>query len=205
MIEQLEQTKTRIQLLAESNRSKIGQGIRKPRFRKPKNWTVQNRILMAILIAEDVKLSELAELVGVAPRTVAAWIYEGVYPTEEHRAFIAHRFGLPQTVLFYPDTEWGRLEGDDSGKFYKRALLGAKKNRILAGLFAVHGISPAAFSRKQGVSPGTTRKYMHAGAMPEPTYRTMFSEYFGLPEEILFYEAGDRKDEAARTKPDNEA
>ncbi|CAM3939713.1 XRE family transcriptional regulator [Cohnella lubricantis] len=192
------QEKHRIEQLALRNRDKIGKGIRKPRFRKPKSWTVRNRVLMAVLIVEDVKLSELAEELGVAPRTVASWIYEGVHPTEEYRAAIAHKFGLPQHVLFHLD-EHG-LEAAEAiaaafqgeGKFYKRALLGAKRNRILSGLFAVHGVSPAAFSRKAGIAPATTRKYMHQGALPDAGYRELYCDFFGLPEDVLFYEARER-------------
>lgn len=194
---------SRIEQLGRSNRDKIGKGIRKPRFRKPKNWVVRNRVLMAVLIVEDVKLSELAEELGVAPRTVASWIYEGVYPTEEYRAAIAHKFGLPQRVLFHRDDHGGEGSAaaamQEEGKFYKRALLGAKRNRILSGLFAVHGISPAAFSRSVGVAPATTRKYMHQGALPDAGYRYVYCDFFGLPEDVLFHEAiaGAGKREAA--------
>lgn len=185
-----QQARHRIKELGRSNRDKIGKGIRKPRFRKPKNWVVRNRVLMAVLIAEDVKLSELAGELGVAPRTVASWIYEGVYPTEEYRAAIAHKFGLPQWVLFHPDENAGEAPASQmEGKFFKRSLLGAKRNRILSGLFAVHGISPAAFSRSAGIAPATTRKYMHQGALPDADYRKAYCDFFGLPEEVLFHEA----------------
>lgn len=187
-----QQEKRRIELLALSNRDKIGKGIRKPRFRKPRSWVVRNRVLMAVLIAEDVKLSELAEELGVTPRTVASWVYEGVYPTEEYRAAVSHKFGLPQHVLFYLGDN-GEVSApaaaQGEGKFYKRALLGAKRNRILSGLFAVHGLSPAAFSRSIGVAPATTRKYMHQGALPEAGYRKAYCDFFGLPEDVLFHEA----------------
>lgn len=184
------QDKARLAELARANRDKIGKGIRKPRFRKPKHWTVSNRVLMAVLIAEDVKLSELAEALRVAPRTVAAWVYEGVRPTEEYRAAIAFKFGLPQHILFHSDEQASMAPASRiEGRFYKRALLGAKRNRILSGLFAVHGVSPAAFSRSRGIAPATTRKYMHQGTLPEPEYRQAYCDFFGLPEEVLFHEA----------------
>ncbi|GIP36152.1 XRE family transcriptional regulator [Paenibacillus sp. J2TS4] len=170
------------------NKHKLGKGIKKPRFRKAKQWVIQNRILMAVLIVEDVKLSELAKEVGVAPRTVASWIYEGVKPTEEYRAHISHKFGLPQSVLFFDDRHYDQIPAWTGKRFLKRVLLGEKKNRILTGLFAVHDLSPSDFSKEMNLAPATTRKYMHQGKKPAPEVGEIYCSFFGLPEEILFYE-----------------
>ncbi|MCR8645535.1 hypothetical protein NV379_23130 [Paenibacillus sp. N1-5-1-14] len=174
---------------AQINKDKIGKGIKKPRFRKPKEWSIQNRILMSVMMVEDVKLSELASELNVANRTVAAWIYQGVKPTEEYRAKISFKFGIPQSVLFYDDQQYNNVEKITEKKFYKRVFLGMKINRILTGLFAVHDISPAEFSRVKGLNPATTRKYMHSGELPSDAYKKVFSNHFGLPEDILFYES----------------
>lgn len=173
---------------ARINKDKVGKGIHKPRFRKPKKWVVQNRVLMSVLMVEDVKLSELATEMKVSTRTVAAWIYQGIKPTEEYRAFISFKFGLPQWVLFYDDQMYDRVAPITDKKFNKGVLLGTKVNRVLTGLFAVHNLSPSEFSRLKGIAPATTRKYMHIGAYPDSQYRQIYCDYFGLPEEILFYE-----------------
>lgn len=173
---------------ARINRDKIGKGIQKPRFRKPKKWVVQNRILLAVMMIEDIKLSELAAEMEVSSRTVAAWIYQGVKPTEEYRAFLAVKLGLPQWILFYDDQMYDKVEPITDKKFNKGVLSGTKINRILTGMFAVHNLSPSEFSRIKGIAPATTRKYMHIGTYPDAQYRAIYCSYFGLPEEILFYE-----------------
>lgn len=62
------------------NRKYLGKGIRVKRFRKPSRCQIRNRVLLAVLMANDIKLSQLAEDISVSSRSVSAWVYEGRIP-----------------------------------------------------------------------------------------------------------------------------
>jgi len=83
-----------------SAREKLCKGIEGPRWRKPKHWTIKNTQIMGQLKVREIPLSDFAESIGVNPRTVAAWIYEGRLPTEENQEKCCQYFGMPAEVLF---------------------------------------------------------------------------------------------------------
>lgn len=92
-IEKLEQ-------LREQARKYLGKGIRKKRFRRLKKWKVVNRYLYGLMFTEDIKVSDMADFVGVTPRTVDRWIYEGSMPNEENVKKVCEVLQAPSTVLF---------------------------------------------------------------------------------------------------------
>jgi len=49
----------------------------------------------------DLKLSDFAEMVGVNPRTVQAWVFEGREPNDENREKICKLLVYPEEILFY--------------------------------------------------------------------------------------------------------
>ena len=75
-------------------------GIKKPRFRKLKTWKIVNPTLYGLLIANDIKPSELASMIGRAPRTVDAYLYGNQLPKEEIRRKICEIFDYPEYLLF---------------------------------------------------------------------------------------------------------
>jgi len=78
----------------------LGKGVRVLRFRRTKSWKVVNRYLYGLMFAEDLKIAEMAKMVRVRPRTVAAWIYEGTIPKQETRDRVCDILKSPETVLF---------------------------------------------------------------------------------------------------------
>ena len=70
----------KIQAWSLINRKYLGQGVRVKRFRRPKRSQIRNRVLLAVLMAKDIKLSKLAEELSVSSRSVSAWVYEGRMP-----------------------------------------------------------------------------------------------------------------------------
>lgn len=81
-------------------RQYLCRGIRQKRFRKPSKWHVANRFLYGLMLVDDIKVSDLAEILGVNPRTVQAWVYEGVIPKEETMDRLCDLFGTTEAVLF---------------------------------------------------------------------------------------------------------
>lgn len=70
----------------------LGKGVKdtnrtaSPRYCTPKKWTIRNKTLYGLLMAFDIKLSELAKKLNVSERTVQRWVYEGAYPRNKiHR------------------------------------------------------------------------------------------------------------------------
>ncbi|KJD42648.1 helix-turn-helix domain-containing protein [Paenibacillus terrae] len=82
-----------------NNDSYFGMGVKKPRFRKGKNF-IKNRILMAALFGTNTKLSQLSDLLGVNTRSAYSWIYER-NPSLKNQSKIAEILNFPETVLFY--------------------------------------------------------------------------------------------------------
>lgn len=74
--------------------------LKKKRFRKPHSWEIKNRILMGLLLVEDIKLSELAEKVNVTARCVQNWVYEGRTPSKENQKKIAEILEVQTHILF---------------------------------------------------------------------------------------------------------
>lgn len=83
-----------------TNQERAIGGSRKA-FRRLREWTIRNKILYGILFSYDIKLSELAEEIGVTPRTVQAWVFEGRLPNKENRAELSRILGYPEYILFY--------------------------------------------------------------------------------------------------------
>jgi transcriptional regulator with XRE-family HTH domain len=84
----------------DSAREKLCKGITGPRWRKCKTWDIKNTILMGQLKVKELPLSEFAEAIGVNPRTVSAWIYEGRIPSDENMQKCCEYFDIPAEVLF---------------------------------------------------------------------------------------------------------
>lgn len=68
--------------------------------RETNTWEVSNRILYGILLIEDIKLAELAELVGVSARTVQRWVYEGTKPNQENKEKLSKILNILSKILF---------------------------------------------------------------------------------------------------------
>ncbi|MCX7709066.1 MAG: hypothetical protein N2484_04385 [Clostridia bacterium] len=101
--------------LKEQAKKNLCKGVRVLRFRRTKTWKVINRYLYGLMFAEDMKIAELAALVKVRPRTVAAWIYEGTIPKQETREKVCEILSSPETVLFNEEEIKAR-----KNEFYKK-------------------------------------------------------------------------------------
>lgn len=90
----------KLEELREHARKYLGKGIRKKRFRRLKKWKVINRYLYGLMFAEDIKVSDMAEFIGVTPRTVGRWIYEGSIPNEDNMRKVSEVLQAPSNILF---------------------------------------------------------------------------------------------------------
>lgn len=74
---------------------------RNKRFvRNTRKWDIENRILYGILLAEDIKISKLAEVVNVSTRTVQRWVYEGMKPNKENTRNVCELLNISEHILF---------------------------------------------------------------------------------------------------------
>ncbi len=94
-------TDEELEVLRGISKKFLGKGIRKKRFRRAlKSWNVINRYLYGLMFSEDIKVSDLAEMIGVHPRTVQRWIFEGGMPKEETTDKISDILNAPKHILF---------------------------------------------------------------------------------------------------------
>ncbi|MFW6027103.1 MAG: hypothetical protein ACOCRX_12275 [Candidatus Woesearchaeota archaeon] len=81
-------------------KNKIKGGSKK-NFRSLKKWNVENKILYGIMYSHNLPVSDLAEIIGVSPRSVQAWLFEGRMPKEKSRKKICELFDYPEDIIFY--------------------------------------------------------------------------------------------------------
>lgn len=179
----------KIQAWAEINRKYLGQGVRVKRFRRPKRSQIRNRVLLAILMAKDMKLSQFAEELSISSRSVSAWVYEGRIPSRTNMDKACRILGYPAHILFSETLirESPILCQPTPSRFMKRALSPSpKRNIILLGLCMVYDLSVTDVSQWISVHPGTFRKWLHYGHLPATSLQDKAAEFFRIPPNILF-------------------
>ncbi|KGE16433.1 helix-turn-helix domain-containing protein [Paenibacillus wynnii] len=179
----------KIQAWAEINRKYLGQGVRVKRFRRPKRSQIRNRVLLAILMAKDVKLSQFAEELSISSRSVSAWVYEGRIPSRINMDKACRILGYPAHILFNEAliNDSPILCQPYSSRFMKRAQSNSpKRNKILLGLCMVYDLSVTDVSHWISIHPGTFRKWLHYGHLPSPVMQDKAAEFFKVPPTILF-------------------
>ena len=134
----------KIQAWSLINRKYLGQGVRVKRFRRPKRSQIRNRVLLAILMAKDIKLSRLAEELSVSSRSVSAWVYEGRIPSRTNLDKVCRLLGYPSHILFNEALvrQSPIVCQPTPSRFMKRTLAGSpRSNVILTGLCMVYDFS----------------------------------------------------------------
>ncbi|KAA8999786.1 helix-turn-helix transcriptional regulator [Paenibacillus spiritus] len=178
-----------IQAWSQINRKYLGKGVRVKRFRRPQRSQIRNRVLMAVLMSRDIKLSRLAEELSVSSRSVSAWIYEGRIPSQTNLDKTCRYLGYPAHVLFNEALirQSPVLCQPAPSRFMKQAAGEApKRSDILTGLCMVHDISVTDASRWIGVHPGTFRKWLHHSYLPSAAMQEKAETFFRIPRLILF-------------------
>jgi len=95
----------------EEERKKISnkiKGGKKKSFRRLREWNVENKILYGIMFSLNLKISDLAKIINVSPRTVQAWVFEGRNPNEENKESLSKLLGYPEYILFYDLRKGGK-------------------------------------------------------------------------------------------------
>ncbi|CAM2963162.1 helix-turn-helix domain-containing protein [Paenibacillus sediminis] len=185
----VQQEKHNIQAWSLMNRKYLGKGVRVKRFRKPTRCQIRNRVLLAILMANDIKLSQLAENLSVSSRSVSAWVYEGRQPGKKNSERVCGELGYPRHILFNESVlnKQPIICQPEPSRFMKRTITRSPvKNKILAGLCMVHDLSVTDIANWIGVHPGTFRKWLHQGILPSATYQQKTEQFFRIPRSILF-------------------
>lgn len=143
------------------NRKYLGKGIRVKRFRKPSRCQIRNRVLLAVLMVNDIKLSQLAEELGVSSRSVSAWVYEGRIPGKKNLDKVCQFLGYPHHILFNRSVTSSSpiICQPSPSRFMRRTLTRSPvDNKILTGLCMVHDLSVSDVSEWMDIHPGTFRK-----------------------------------------------
>lgn len=179
----------KIQAWSLINRKYLGQGVRVKRFRRPKRSQIRNRVLLAILMAKDIKLSRLAEELSVSSRSVSAWVYEGRIPSRTNLDKVCRLLGYPSHILFNEALlrQSPIVCQPTPSRFMKRSLAGSPNcNIILTGLCMVYDFSVTDVSIWIGVHPGTFRKWLHQSHLPTLALQEKAENFFRIPRNILF-------------------
>lgn len=184
-----QQESHKIQAWSLINRKYLGQGVRVKRFRRPKRSQIRNRVLLAILMAKDMKLSRLAEELSVSSRSVSAWVYEGRIPSRTNLDKVCRLLGYPSHILFNEALlrQSPIVCQPTPSRFMKRTLAHApQSNVIMTGLCMVYDFSVTDVSIWIGVHPGTFRKWLHQCHLPTPALQEKAENFFRIPRHILF-------------------
>ncbi|GAB1155773.1 MULTISPECIES: helix-turn-helix transcriptional regulator [Paenibacillus] len=171
------------------NRKYLGKGVRVKRFRKPTRCQIRNRVLLAVLMANDIKLSQLAEDLSISSRSVSAWVYEGRIPGSTNLDKACQLLGYPRHILFNEEVvrKSPVICQPEPSRFMKRTVTRSPvSNRILTGLCMVHDLSVTDVSHWIGVHPGTFRKWLHQGTLPSAAFQEQAEQFFRIPKTILF-------------------
>ncbi|QSF46769.1 MULTISPECIES: helix-turn-helix domain-containing protein [Paenibacillus] len=184
-----QQESHKIQAWSLINRKYLGQGVRVKRFRRPKRSQIRNRVLLAILMAKDIKLSKLAEELAVSSRSVSAWVYEGRIPSRNNLEKVCRLLGYPSHILFNEALlrQSPIVCQPTPSRFMKRTLAHSPQNNvILTGLCMVYDFSVTDVSVWIGVHPGTFRKWLHQCHLPTLALQEKAESFFRIPRNILF-------------------
>lgn len=170
------------------NRKYLGKGVRIKRFRRPQKSQIRNRVLLAVLMSRDIKLSRLAEELSVSSRSVSAWVYESRIPSKTNIDKVCRYLGYPQHVLFNEALlrQSPILCQPAPSRYMKRSSVQPRRSDILTGLCMVHDLSVTDASRWIGVHPGTFRKWLHHSVLPAPHLQEKAEAFFRIPRNILF-------------------
>ncbi|WP_410511850.1 helix-turn-helix transcriptional regulator [Paenibacillus sp. BR2-3] len=182
----------KIQAWSQINRKYLGQGVRVKRFRRPQRSQIRNRVLLAILMAKDVKLSQFAEELSISSRSVSAWVYEGRIPSKTNMDKACRLLGYPAHILFNEALirESPILCQPSPSRFMKRTQSSSsKRNYILSGLCMVYDLSVTDVSHWISIHPGTFRKWLHYGHTPANSLQEKAARFFRIPQYILFAES----------------
>ncbi|KJD43794.1 DNA-binding protein [Paenibacillus terrae] len=169
----------------------LSKGVKKSRFRKAKKQ-IRNRVLYAILLSKDIKLSELANKVGVSPRAVIAWVMDGIVPNEHNMGKVCAVLNYPHHILFNEEivNRSPIICVQNQSKYYKRVVaLSAAKNKILHGLMIVYDISLNDLAKELNLTHSTIRKYIHNKFLPDIQIQKNISDFFKIPANVMFYDA----------------
>lgn len=179
----------KIQAWSLINRKYLGQGVRVKRFRRPQRSQIRNRVLLAILMARDIKLSRLAEELPVSSRSVSAWVYEGRIPSRKNLEKVCRYLGYPAHVLFNEALlrQSPILCQPTPSRYMKRtSSQSLHGNSVLTGLCMVYDLSVTDVSIWIGVHPGTFRKWLHFSHLPSLALQEKAEAFFRIPRTILF-------------------
>ncbi|MBP1309216.1 ribosome-binding protein aMBF1 (putative translation factor) [Paenibacillus sp. 1182] len=169
----------------------LGRGIKVSRFRKTKKQ-IRNRILYAILLSKDIKLSDLAKKIGVSSRRVNDWVMGGAQPNDHNMSKMCDVLNYPHHILFNEEVMKNSpiICIPSRSKYYKRVVaVSPAQNNILHGLLVVYDISLGDFATWLDLDPTTIRKYIHRKFLPDPQIQKRMADFFRIPANILFYDA----------------
>lgn len=85
------------------------EGVKVPRFRKATISKIHRPILYAIMIANDMKISEVAKKIGLTPRSVYSYVYGETEPKPDVIKKLEDLFEVQYEQLFYTkpiDGQW---------------------------------------------------------------------------------------------------
>lgn len=80
-------------------------GGSKNNFRSLKKWNVENKILYGIMYSHNLPVSDLAEIIGVSPRSVQAWLFEGEWTIYDDETMVTATIVKIEEYSIIPEDE----------------------------------------------------------------------------------------------------
>lgn len=146
-------------------------------------------------MAKDIKLSRLAEELGISSRSVSAWVYEGRIPSNNNIDKTCRLLGYPPHILFNEALirQSPIVCQPTPSRFMKRSITSSpRSNVILTGLCMVYDFSVTDVSIWIGVHPGTFRKWLHNSHLPTPALQEKAEAFFPGFHAIFYLQTAER-------------
>lgn len=160
-------------------------GIKKPRFR---NGEINRPILYAICYIKDIKLSVLADEIGVSRSMPRRWVRGQYMPNENNIEKLEIFLNTPSTVLFrQSQNPLITFCTDEEKEGYKFRKYKTVHYNVLYGLICVYGYSVRSFSGKYNLNYTKLCDFIRKKTKIDSETVSALEEIFGLDKRFLLY------------------
>lgn len=162
----------------------LGKGIKKPRFRE---GAMVYTVFYAVCYIKDIKLSVLADTIGVNSSMPRRWIRGEYRPSSENMKKIVDVLNVPEHILFSkPQNPLITMATEHDRKGYHLRFYKAIYYPILLGLIYIHDYPVYSFAKKHDIPYRHFSNFLRRGAK-EIDYMEKLEDIFGLHRDILLY------------------
>ena len=170
------------------------------KFRSLTKWKVKNRILMGLLLVNDVPLSLLAEYIGVTHRSVSHWIYDGTIPKNKNKSKVESLFDTPTNIIFnesyFKEIDY-TYNSDQNFSIYNDHEI---SNKLLTGLLILYNFNFRKTMTFFDINRKNLYKLIYLNFNIDQDKMNDIAKYFSIQKNILFNSYGDFKPKVSSKK-----